>query len=109
MAYRVVSAPEARAQLAIALHSHAGKASAEVAFAFTTSIVDHCETFITFRQRGAGRDDLRAGLAHDRFSQTRSHRFLCRERHHYHRRHFMAGITLTRALRGGVDKEGSVS
>ncbi len=62
MAYRVIFAPEARAQLASIYTYIAGKASPELAFAFTTSIVDHCETFTTFPQRGARRDDLRPGL-----------------------------------------------
>jgi hypothetical protein len=77
----------------VSVYTHiAGKASAEVAFAFTTSIVDHCQTIITFRQRGArprrppGRPCARSVFT------RRGHRFLCRERRHYRRRHFfMAG------------------
>ena len=40
----------------------AREASPEIAEQFTSAIVDHCEQFGTFPQRGAQRDDLRPGL-----------------------------------------------
>ena len=58
----MVFAPEAEAQL-IAIYSYlAGAAGPEVALAFTTAIVDYCESFTTFPKRGTRRDDLRRGL-----------------------------------------------
>ena len=62
MAYRVVFAPEARAQLLSIYRYLAEKAGADVALAFTSSIVDYCESFVTFPYRGTSRDDLRPGL-----------------------------------------------
>ena len=52
MAARVVFAPEAREQL-LSIHDYiAAAASADVALAFTNSIVDYCESFTTFPHRG---------------------------------------------------------
>jgi toxin ParE1/3/4 len=62
MAYRVIFAPEARAQLVSIYAYIAERASADVALAFATSIVNHCESFTTFPRRGTRRDDLRPGL-----------------------------------------------
>ncbi|MBI3514009.1 MAG: type II toxin-antitoxin system RelE/ParE family toxin [Proteobacteria bacterium] len=62
MANRVVFAPEAEAQL-VSIHRYiAGAAGPAAAFAFTTAIVDDCESFTTFPRRGTRRDDLRRGL-----------------------------------------------
>jgi toxin ParE1/3/4 len=62
VAYRVVFAPEARAQLLSIYRYIAGEAGLPVALAFTTAIVDYCESFTTFPNRGTRRDDLRPGL-----------------------------------------------
>jgi toxin ParE1/3/4 len=62
VAHRVIVAPEAQAQL-VSIYSYiAGEAGPTVAFAFTTAIVDYCESFTTFPNRGTRRDDLRAGM-----------------------------------------------
>ncbi len=62
MAYRVVFAPEARAQL-VSIYSYvARQAGLDTAFAWTESIIDHCESFTTFPHRRTPRDDLRPGL-----------------------------------------------
>jgi toxin ParE1/3/4 len=62
LAYRVVFAPEAQAQLASIYGYIAAAATPSVALAFATAIVDHCESFTTFPKRGTRRDDLRRGL-----------------------------------------------
>jgi len=62
LAYRVVFAPEAQAQLASIYSYIAGEAGPSVALAFTTAIVDYCEGFTVFPKRGTRRDDLRRGL-----------------------------------------------
>jgi toxin ParE1/3/4 len=62
LAHRVVFAPEAEAQLASIYGYIAGEAGPSVALAFTTAIVDYCESFATFPNRGTRRDDLRRGL-----------------------------------------------
>jgi toxin ParE1/3/4 len=62
VAYRVVFAPEAQAQLVSIYRYIAGEAGPDVALAFTTAIVDYCESFTTFPSRGTRRDDLRPGL-----------------------------------------------
>ncbi len=62
MAYRIVFAPEAQAQL-VSIYSYvAGEAGSDVALAFTTAIIDYCESFTTFPNRGTRRNDLRPGL-----------------------------------------------
>jgi toxin ParE1/3/4 len=60
--HRVVFSPEADAQLIGIYRYIAREASPDVAARFTGAIVDHCEGFGTFPQRGARRDDLRPGL-----------------------------------------------
>ena len=62
MAYRVVFAPEARAQILAIYGYSADAANPEIALAFTEAIIDHCEGFTTFPHRGTRRDDLRPGL-----------------------------------------------
>jgi toxin ParE1/3/4 len=62
LAYRVVFGPEAQAQLASIYGYIAGEAGTSVALAFTTALVDYCESFTTFPERGTRRDDLRPGL-----------------------------------------------
>lgn len=62
MRYRVVFSPEADAHLVNIHRFVANNASPEIAKRFTDAIVDHCEEFHTFPQRGSKRDDLRPGL-----------------------------------------------
>jgi toxin ParE1/3/4 len=58
----IVFTPEADAQL-IGLYRYiAHEASPEAAERFTSAIVDYCEGFETFPERGLRRDDLRPGL-----------------------------------------------
>jgi len=62
MAYRVVFAPEAVANLEAIYTYVAEKAGADIALRFTDAIVDYCESFTTFPRRGTLRNDLRPGL-----------------------------------------------
>ena len=62
MSTRIVFSPEADAQLVGIYRYIAREASPAVAERFTGAIVDHCEGFETFPQRGTLRDDLRPGL-----------------------------------------------
>lgn len=62
MAFRVVYAPEAKAQLVALYHYVAGEASPGVARQFVDAILDHVDTFDRFPHRGAPRDDIRPGL-----------------------------------------------
>ncbi len=62
MGYRVVFTPEARDQLASIYRYIAAEAAADTASTFVTAIVDYCESFSTFPNRGTRRDDLRPGL-----------------------------------------------
>jgi toxin ParE1/3/4 len=62
VAYRVTFVPEAQAQLLAIYDYIAGEAGPAVGLAFTTAIVDYCESFTTFPNRGTRRDDLRPGL-----------------------------------------------
>jgi toxin ParE1/3/4 len=62
LAYRVAFAPEAKAQLEAIYRYIAPEAGPAVASAFTTAIVDCCESLTTFPERGTRRDDLRPGL-----------------------------------------------
>jgi toxin ParE1/3/4 len=62
MAWHVVFAPEASAQI-VALYKYvAERAGEDRAFAFTQSILDYCESFTTFPERGTARGDIRPGL-----------------------------------------------
>lgn len=60
--YHVIFSPEADTHLVEIYRHIAGKASPTIADRFTTAIVDYCEAFETFPQRGTKRDDLRPGL-----------------------------------------------
>ena len=62
MSHRLVFSPEADAQLLKIYRYIAREASPATAERFTTAIVDHCEAFETFPERGTRRDDLRSGL-----------------------------------------------
>lgn len=62
MRYSVIFSPEADAHLANIYRHIARNSSPAIAKRFTDAIVDHCEAFNTFPQRGAKRDDLRVGL-----------------------------------------------
>ena len=62
MATRVAFTPEARAQLLSIYGYVVDQAGPDIAFAFTESIIDHCESFTTFPLRGTQRDDIRPGL-----------------------------------------------
>jgi toxin ParE1/3/4 len=62
MRYRVIFSPEADAQLVNIYRYINESASPAIAKRFTDAIVDYCEAFDRFPQRGAKRDDLRPGL-----------------------------------------------
>jgi len=62
MLYRIVFSPEADAQLVGIYRYIAREASPATAERFTSVIVDYCEGFEMFPERGAKRDDLRPGL-----------------------------------------------
>ena len=62
MAVKVAFSPEAEADL-LALYDYISKeAAAAIAAKFTGEIIDFCEGFSTFPNRGTRRDDLRPGL-----------------------------------------------
>ena len=62
MRHRIVFSPEADAEL-VGIYRHiAREASPATAERFTADIVDYCEGFETFPERGTQRDDLRPGL-----------------------------------------------
>jgi len=62
VAREVVFAPEARDDL-IQLYDHiAADAGTARAHAYTQRIVDYCESFVVFPERGTRRDGLRPGL-----------------------------------------------
>jgi toxin ParE1/3/4 len=60
--YRVVFSPQAQRQLSSVLRYLAGEGTLDTATSFVAAIVDHCESFTTFPNRGARRDDIRPGL-----------------------------------------------
>ncbi len=62
MPNRIVFSPEADAQLVGIYRFIAREASGVIAERFTASIVDYCEGFGTFPERGARRGDLLSGL-----------------------------------------------
>lgn len=62
MAYQVVFAPEAEAQLTQLYRYIADHSSADVAARYTDSIVTYCEGLRIFPHRGNQRDDIRPGL-----------------------------------------------
>ena len=62
MPYHIVFSPEADAQLIDIYRYIAGEASPATAERFTAAIVDYCEGFEAFPERGTRRDDLRPGL-----------------------------------------------
>jgi toxin ParE1/3/4 len=59
---RVIFSPEADAQLVGLYRYIAYNSSPTIAERFTAAIVDYCEAFDVFPQRGAKRDDIRPGL-----------------------------------------------
>ena len=62
MTYKVIFSPEAEEQL-LALYQYiAVDSSPEIAKNYTNSIIQLCESFETFPQRGTSRDDVRPGL-----------------------------------------------
>jgi toxin ParE1/3/4 len=62
MTHRVVFTPEARGQLSSIYRYVAEQASVDMASTFVEAIIDYCESFSTFPNRGTRRDDLRSGL-----------------------------------------------
>jgi len=59
---RIVFSPEAEADL-LGLYAYiAEKTSPALALGFTDAIIDFCQSFTTFPNRGTRRDDIRAGL-----------------------------------------------
>lgn len=62
MAVEIVFSPEAEADL-LALYDYiAERATPDIALGFTDAIVDFCQGFSTFPNRGTRRDELRPGL-----------------------------------------------
>jgi toxin ParE1/3/4 len=51
--YRIIFSPEADAQLVDIYRHIAREASPEIAERFTSAIIDYCEGFVIFPQRGA--------------------------------------------------------
>lgn len=62
MEYKVIFTPEADVHLGNIYEHIKDKSSPETAQRFTDSIVDYCNGFSTFPNRGTLRDDLRPGL-----------------------------------------------
>ncbi len=62
MKYNVIYSPKAQSQLSNIFEFISAKASEEIAAKFVTSIIDYCDGFETFPERGLLRDDLRNGL-----------------------------------------------
>ena len=62
MAIEVVFSPEAEAELLALFDYISEKATPAVAADFTSAIIDFCQSFSTFPNRGMRRDDLRPGL-----------------------------------------------
>ena len=60
--HSVIFTPEAEKQLVAIYQYVSAEASPAIAERFTASIVDYCEGFDTFPQRGTQRNDLRLGL-----------------------------------------------
>jgi toxin ParE1/3/4 len=61
-AYTVVFAPEAEEQLAALYRYIAEHASPDVAFRYTSAIVEYCEGMGHVPLRGMRREDIRPGL-----------------------------------------------
>ena len=70
MRYRIVFSPEAEAQLAGIFRHIAREASPDTAERFVNAIIDYCEAFDMFPQRGTSREDLRPGLRTIGFRRT---------------------------------------
>jgi len=62
VSWNVVFSPEARDQLAELYRYIAEVSSPGTAAAYTTAIIDYCESLRTFPHRGTRRDDIRPGL-----------------------------------------------
>jgi len=62
MKYTVIFTPEAEEQIAELYRYIAGNSSSEIAARYTEDLVQYCETFETFPQRGSKRDDILPGL-----------------------------------------------
>jgi toxin ParE1/3/4 len=68
--YRIVFSPEAEAQLAGIFRHIAREASPDTVERFVNAIIDYCEAFDMFPQRGTSREDLRPGLRTIGFRRT---------------------------------------
>jgi plasmid stabilization system protein ParE len=62
MQYSVVFAPEAQQQLDLLYQYIADAASPEIAYPYTSAIINYCESLQRFPHRGTRRDDVRPGL-----------------------------------------------
>lgn len=62
MAFEIIFAPEAEAQLVALYRYIAREASPDIAERFVGAIVEHCEKLEEFPSRGTPRDDIRLGL-----------------------------------------------
>ena len=62
MAFVVMFAPEAEAQLLSLYRYIAHEASPDIAQGYVGAVIEHCEALRNFPKRGSPRDDLRPGL-----------------------------------------------
>lgn len=62
MEFKVVYSKNAENQLSELFEYIVEKAGEKIASGFITSIIDYCDSFETFPERGILRDDLRQGL-----------------------------------------------
>jgi len=99
MTTRVVFAPEARQQLLSIQEYISAAANADVALAFTNSIVDYCESFVTFPHRGTLRNDIRPGLRTIGFRRRATIAFTVDS----------ATITILGVFYGGRDVQGALT
>ena len=80
MSYRVVFSPQAQRQLSWILRYLAEEGTLATATSFVAAIVDYCESFTIFPNRGARRDDVRPGLRAIGFRRRATIAFMVEDR-----------------------------